>query len=318
MVEYLNLKKIKLKTGEVLINQGEHSSDFYFLISGSLAVFIGTRRVAAIEKPGSLIGEMSFFMGEKRTATVIALSSVEVEVIPKDSVVDHFSENPDFAVTVAGSLAQRLSDTSKKLAELRDSQEYLDRLKRYIKQFPEFEKILERFDEQQKNKEQLMKDFLNEKSIMSQKILEPVVYGAIFAIKNLVGILPVKEEPFFLKDKDITMEVGSIVNITGDCEGWYSLGFPKETALNLANKMTEKEHSIINEEIMSFIKELNNIMTGQIVSRINEYKLNISTPTTLFGQDVLKKMIGSHPSLVVPFKTELGMFYTVLNIEIIK
>jgi CRP-like cAMP-binding protein/CheY-specific phosphatase CheX len=318
MVEYLNLKKIKLKTGEVLINQGEHSTDFYFLISGSLAIFIGTRRVATIDKPGSLIGEMSFFMGEKRTATVIALTPVEVEVIPKDNVVDHFSENPDFAVTVAGSLAQRLSDTSKKLAEYHESQDYLDKLKRHIKQFPEFEKVVEQFDEVQRNREQVMKDFLNEKSIMSQKVLEPVIYGAIFAVKNLVGILPEKEEPFFLKDKEINMEAGSIVNITGDCEGWYSLAFPKETALKLAHKMTGREYTEIDDDIMSFIKELNNIMTGQIVTRINEYELKISVPTTLIGEDVLKKMIGSHPSVVVPFNTEVGVFYTILNIEIIK
>ena len=319
MVMDINLRKLKLKKGEVLINEGEHSSDFYFLKSGVLAIFIGTRRVASIETAGSLIGEMSFFLGERRSATVIALSDVEVEVIPKDQVIEHFAENPDFAVTVAGSLAYRLSETTKKLADLREKEHYLIKLRNYAKKNPKLLSQMEEFDEYMKKRDSVMKDFLNEKSMLSQKILRPVEEGAEFAINNLLGVKPTRKEPYLLEEKHINADAGSIVSMTGDCEGWYALAFPLATALEMASVMTGTRHTELNDEVFSFIMEFNNIVTGQIISRLEGYQFRLSPPTALFSRKALSNMFSAPPPLlVVPFETELGNFLAILNIELIK
>ncbi|MGM5488553.1 MAG: cyclic nucleotide-binding domain-containing protein [Nanobdellota archaeon] len=311
------LQTKNLKTGEVLINQGEHSTDFYILESGTVAIVIGTRRIATVDEPGRFLGDMSFFLGDRRSATVIALSDVKVQVIPKDKVLSLFAKNPDFAVTVAGSLAQSLKETSDKVAELRNRQDYLDKLIRYAKKLPELNNLIKEFDSVLQERQRILQEFINERSIMSQKILHPLTEGAKYSINNLVGIPAERKESFFLEDKNVEMAAGSVVNIEGDCEGWYALVFPKETALAMCAKMGTVSREL-NEETVSFIKELNNIMSAQLITRIHEYQLSISAPVTVLNENALKSMIKMVPSLVLPFETELGMFYTILNIKIIK
>ncbi|MFP4424548.1 MAG: cyclic nucleotide-binding domain-containing protein [Candidatus Woesearchaeota archaeon] len=310
------LKTKHLKTGEVLVNQGEHSTDFYVLVSGTVAIVIGTSRIATIDQPNMFLGEMSFFIGDRRTATVIALSDVEVQVIPKDKVLDLFAKNPDFAVSVAGSLAQNLKDTSNKVAELRNRQDYLDKLLRYAKNMPELDKQIKEFDKVMQERQKILQEFINEKSIMSQKIIHPLTQSTKYSIKNLVGIEAERGESFFLEENDIEMAAGSVVNIEGDCEGWYALAFPKETAIAMSERMLGEEQNDLNEETVSFIKELNNIMSAQLITRIKEYDLSISTPVTVLNENALNSMIKMDPSLVFPYDTELGRFYTVLNIKI--
>jgi CheY-specific phosphatase CheX len=312
------IKIINLKTGEVLVNEGEHSSDFYFLNKGSLAIFVGTRRVATIEKEKTMIGEMSFFNGERRSATIIALSDVEVEIISKDSIIEKITENPDFAITIAESLTKKLSEASKKLAETNKCHDYLEKLKRYMKKNPNTEKIINEFDQIQKDRTKSMKDFLNEKSITSTKIIEPVNYGVKYAINNLVGVVPEKKEITIINEDKFKMNTCVIVNISGECEGWYAIGFPKETAIKMASKVIGKEFTEFNEDIINFLKELANIMSGQMITRMKEFMLNISPPTALFGENVLSKMRGKYPSIAISYESEMGDFYTLLNIEIIK
>lgn len=312
------LERRTFKTGEVIINEGEHSTDFFSLRSGSVAIFKGTRRIAGIDTPGSLIGEMSFFIGEQRSATVIALDETEVEVIPKDKVIDLFAENPDFGVTVAGHLAGRLKETSQKLAELRDNQDYLDKLRRYSKNHPDLGKMLAEFERARQDRARVMREYLNEKSIMSQKIVNPVTEGAIYAVDKMLNTSASKGEAFLFSDHEIAMDAGSIVQIHGECEGWYILAFPKGSALRMVSNLVGEEVTSLDDEAVGFIKELNNILSGQLVARIKEYTLEITPPTTILGKKALKKMVGDTPALVIPIDTEFGEFYTLLFIEVLK
>ena len=72
-----------LAADDVLIRQGEPAGALYFVASGAMELRAGVGQGAAPgilyrEPPGSVIGEISFFDGRPRTATVWAVERTEL------------------------------------------------------------------------------------------------------------------------------------------------------------------------------------------------------------------------------------------------
>ncbi|MGI9465196.1 MAG: SulP family inorganic anion transporter, partial [Aestuariivirgaceae bacterium] len=88
MLKYMN--KLDLEQGEVLIKQDSESQDMYFIESGRMAIYIGkgdtqSLRVNSAE-PGSFVGEISFYLGHQRTASVICEKPARVWQFSHDSL----------------------------------------------------------------------------------------------------------------------------------------------------------------------------------------------------------------------------------------
>ncbi len=97
--------------GQIIFLEGDNSEDLYLLISGSVDIFKGQKKISEITKEGSLFGEMSFFLGARRTATVKASSDVEALRVPKDALSTLLNESPEITRQIATLLAQRLDET---------------------------------------------------------------------------------------------------------------------------------------------------------------------------------------------------------------
>ena len=83
------------KAWETLFLEGDHTQDIYFLISGKVAVLKGKKSIAEISDVGSVFGEMSFLLGEERTATVKAINDIKTVMIPKEELTSFISEFPE-------------------------------------------------------------------------------------------------------------------------------------------------------------------------------------------------------------------------------
>src|ERR1700724_989221 len=77
-----NAEQRELRRGEILVRQGEASDALYFVVSGRFAVENATVEVAEIGQ-GQPIGEVGFFAGVPRTATVRALRDSQVLAITR-------------------------------------------------------------------------------------------------------------------------------------------------------------------------------------------------------------------------------------------
>lgn len=103
------------QTGETLFLEGDASQDLYILASGSVDILKGTKKLAQFSGEGRMFGEMSFLLGENRTATVKAASQVRVFCIPRDQIGDFIQAFPETLREFAVNLARRLNETSQVL-----------------------------------------------------------------------------------------------------------------------------------------------------------------------------------------------------------
>lgn len=80
----------------------------FILNKGIIGVYINDFKVAMIDKPGTVIGEISLLLGEKRTATLKAVNQVVLSVIKKENLPDFHKNHQDVFFQIGETLSQRL------------------------------------------------------------------------------------------------------------------------------------------------------------------------------------------------------------------
>jgi SulP family sulfate permease len=122
-------RRLEVAAGAVLIAQGSASSDIFFVESGHATVEIpaetgeGSIRLAAVG-PGAIIGEMAFYLGERRSASVVAEEAMVVWQFSRAAMDRLQTGQPAAAVTfhegMAAILAKRLTRTNRIVRFLAD------------------------------------------------------------------------------------------------------------------------------------------------------------------------------------------------------
>ena len=107
-----HLQWVELAGGEVLIEQGESGDAGYLLLSGRLRVYVrdddGTPRMVRELARGEVVGEMSLFTGEPRTATVVAVRDSLLVKLDRPCFDGLVALNPQVALTLTRLVIRRL------------------------------------------------------------------------------------------------------------------------------------------------------------------------------------------------------------------
>ena len=85
---------ITLLPGECAINQGEKGNSAFLIISGSFNVEINDKVVGGMSS-GEIFGELSLILGEKRKATVRAVTGSELVEIDSSFLKEYFLSSQD-------------------------------------------------------------------------------------------------------------------------------------------------------------------------------------------------------------------------------
>ncbi len=101
--------------GAVLIPEGGKLGTLFVLREGQLEVVREGRRISLIGQRGSIVGEMSVLLNSPHTATVRAVTPVEVFVIP--DAIKFLETRPLWTLQLARLLAQRLNTTTAALID---------------------------------------------------------------------------------------------------------------------------------------------------------------------------------------------------------
>jgi len=110
--------RMQVGEGEVLTREGRIGREFFLILSGTVAVTQKGRRVNTLG-PGDFFGELAALDPGPRTATVTALSDLEVLIIgPREFAA--MAEIPGFRDALFKSMAGRLRDVDAQLAAALD------------------------------------------------------------------------------------------------------------------------------------------------------------------------------------------------------
>lgn len=102
--------------GMALIEQGGRSGRLFVLKEGEVEIERDGQFIASIKQPGAIFGEMSVLLERNHSASVRAVTGVEVLAI--DNALAVLEQHPAWLLQIARLLADRLNATTAKLTAL--------------------------------------------------------------------------------------------------------------------------------------------------------------------------------------------------------
>jgi CRP-like cAMP-binding protein len=106
--------------GEEVVRQGDAGDSLFIVRKGTLDVRIDGAPVGTLRE-GSVFGEMSLLTGERRTATVAAVSEVRLAEISKDDIEPLIRANPHLLESLSSILAERQAANLEQMKSARQS-----------------------------------------------------------------------------------------------------------------------------------------------------------------------------------------------------
>ena len=103
-----NFETVRYTDKQVVCRENEPTNDLFFIVSGKFAVYSGRRLVSVLTPNDMFIGEMSFLLNDKRSATILAAGSCALIRIPKIDFLKMIRKNPHYGIFLSRMLAQRL------------------------------------------------------------------------------------------------------------------------------------------------------------------------------------------------------------------
>lgn len=110
------LEPILVRRGDYVVREGETADALYVVISGRFAVEIASHREPITEiSHGATIGEIAFFAGGTRTATVRAIRDGVLVRLTRDDFLAISEMSPAIWSTISAALAERLSAATQRM-----------------------------------------------------------------------------------------------------------------------------------------------------------------------------------------------------------
>lgn len=94
--------------GSYLCHQTESADSLFILQRGKIRVLLNNDEIATINRPGTIMGEMSLFLNEPRTATLAAAEDSIVNVVNQESLPLIAEKMPNFFNRIAITMQDRL------------------------------------------------------------------------------------------------------------------------------------------------------------------------------------------------------------------
>jgi hypothetical protein len=106
---FRDIEPTMVSAGDVVLREGDISDFIYYIVNGSFEILVGEQAVSSLSEEDIFLGEMSFLLEHRRTATVIAKSPGRLIKVSKREFVEAIKKKPHYAVLLARLLAQRIN-----------------------------------------------------------------------------------------------------------------------------------------------------------------------------------------------------------------
>lgn len=116
-----SLLEITFAAGETIIRQGQQGDSMFFIERGRVRVVLekdGAETQVATLEAGQYVGEMALLTGEKRSATIVAITDVHAYVLRKDDFREVLVAQPMIAERLSAVIAERRASLEDKSQEI--------------------------------------------------------------------------------------------------------------------------------------------------------------------------------------------------------
>ena len=105
---FSSIAPVEFKVGDYIFRQGEMSNFLYYIVKGEFDVWVNDVKVSYLGADDIFMGEMSFLLDNRRSATVRARTPGRLIKLSKKEFVNAIRTKPHYALFLARLLAKRI------------------------------------------------------------------------------------------------------------------------------------------------------------------------------------------------------------------
>jgi chemotaxis protein CheX len=156
-------------------------------------------------------------------------------------------------------------------------------------------------------------DIKNKPHTIDTQFINPFIDGTKVTLETQAKVTTEPLKPYIKAKGEVSdTDIAGVINIAcPQFNGTIALCFPKATFLGVYEKMLGEKHTDINDEVKDAAGEFLNIIFGH-AKRIlvaKGYQLEKAIPTILVGKGVDVRFNHESPTIMLPFKTNVGNFH---------
>lgn len=143
---------------------------------------------------------------------------------------------------------------------------------------------------------------------MQVKYINPFIKASMNLFKDFLGLEVKAGKPHIIKDPETLSEVSGLIGLAGETAGAVVLSFSRDTAIKLVSKMVGQEINVFGPEVADGVGELINIIAGNAKKDLTEFRIEISLPGVIIGDEYQLHWPEGIPVVAIPFESEAGPF----------
>lgn len=149
---------------------------------------------------------------------------------------------------------------------------------------------------------------------MKAKYINPFLAASINLFKDYLEVDCRSGAPYINTEPQKISEVAGLIGLAGETVGAVVISFGRETAINIASKMSGTQYLALSNEVLDIVGELVNIVAGNAKQGLMDFRLVISLPSIIIGNESKIRWPSGIPVITIPFESEFGPFY--LNVSL--
>jgi CRP-like cAMP-binding protein len=101
-------EEVTFKDGQTVFGENEQSNFIYYIVSGALSIYTQGKKLTTLTPADIFLGEMSFLLHDRRSATVKSEGASVLIKISKTAFIKAIKKEPHHSIFIARLLAERL------------------------------------------------------------------------------------------------------------------------------------------------------------------------------------------------------------------
>lgn len=142
--------------------------------------------------------------------------------------------------------------------------------------------------------------------VVRVEFINPFIIAVSKTLETMVGCKVVREPPQIKKDRSALYPVSGIIGLSGTIVGTVVLTMSENLALKSASAMLMEDYKEFSPDVFDAVGELTNVIAGNAKAQLEEYKLSLSLPNVIYGQNTELRFPERCQPISIPFQTSHG------------
>ncbi len=145
---------------------------------------------------------------------------------------------------------------------------------------------------------------------MKAEYINPFIKATIDVVNVMAFVKAKAKKPYLKKDDLATGDISTIVGLTGEASGTFSISFDESSIIQIASNMFGEEIKKLDRDVSEVAGELANMISGQARREIENMGLRLdgAIPSIFSGKNHTIYHMTDGPKIAIPFIMDKGFF----------